>query len=174
MVRLLLAICFIPFSSIAAPTIQSLLAESEVIAPAVVMQQIEQQHKKSTICGFGVEVEDQQLVYKVSMIDLATEQRSRFFVRASDGEVLEHTQERVVLDKIDQAHAVSMLQDKHIAFSKLVAMARKNHQGFLLQAELDHDLSISYLELKLLNQSRKSIVAFDIEKLRPLPLLKWD
>lgn len=59
-------------------------------------------------------------------------------------------------------------------FSELVTLAIKNQQGYLTQAELDHDLSISYLELKLLNQDSRNTIAFDIETLRPLPLLKWD
>jgi hypothetical protein len=66
------------------------------------------------------------------------------------------------------------LQRKQLSFSDLVSMAMKDKPGFLLEAELDHDLAISYLELKLLTEMSKNTVAFDIDNLRPLPLLKWD
>ncbi|MBR9729329.1 hypothetical protein ACFOD0_10320 [Shewanella intestini] len=177
MFRLLFALCLLPFSALAfaTPTIQSLLNDGNYIAPIKVMKSFESQYRQRTICGFNVEVDNQSLVYTLSMVDLATDTRTYFHIRAADGKILGQNLETIVADKEEQVHAVKVLQKKRMTFSKVVKMARKNHAGFLVQADLDHDLSISYVELKLLNQdSKKSTAAFDIENLRPLPLLKWN
>ncbi|WP_394132928.1 hypothetical protein [Shewanella maritima] len=174
MVRLLLAMCLFPVTVFANPTVQTLLAQGDFFAPITVMQELESKNDRGTICGFGMDVADKQLVYRLSMIDLSTGKILRFQYLAADGSLLQQSDELLTNQGVEQVNAVKMLQGKNIHFSDLVAMARKNHQGQLLQAELDHDLSISYLELKLLNQNSKSIVAFDIKNLRPLPLLKWD
>jgi hypothetical protein len=53
-------------------------------------------------------------------------------------------------------------------------MAMQNSKAHLLEAQLDKDLGIAYLELKVMDERGKHKLAFDIEKQRPLPLLKWD
>ncbi|WP_394497450.1 hypothetical protein [Shewanella sp. ENK2] len=77
-------------------------------------------------------------------------------------------------DDLDQVKAAKVLISKGMTFTELVKLAKENQSGYLIEAELDHDLAISYLELKLLNVSSKHTIAFDIEELRPLPLLQWD
>jgi uncharacterized membrane protein YkoI len=173
MVRLLLAICFLPCAVMATPSMHSLLINGEFLKPITVMEQLEQQ-AKGTICDFDVDVEEGLLVYKISMVNINTHQISKYQYRALDGQLLTEKSSTYASDDIGQVNAAKMLQDKHMKFSELVTLAIENQQGYLTQAELDHDLSISYLELKLLNQDSRNTIAFDIETLRPLPLLKWD
>ncbi len=60
-----------------------------------------------------------------------------------------------------------------MAFSELVRLASQKHQGKLLEAQLEHDLGISYLEFKMVDENGKRKHAFDIQKLKPLPMLQW-
>ncbi|MCL1159142.1 hypothetical protein K8B83_02600 [Shewanella inventionis] len=173
MVRLLLAICFLPCAVMATPSMHTLLINGDFLKPIVVMKQLEQQDK-GTICDFDVEVEEGLLVYKISMVDVETRKMSKYQYRALDGVLLNEKTSVYSSDDIGPVNAAKMLQAKQMTFSALVALAIEDQQGYLTQAELDHDLSISYLELKLLNQDSKNTIAFDIETLRPLPLLKWD
>uniref|UniRef100_UPI0040474913 hypothetical protein n=1 Tax=Shewanella sp. TaxID=50422 RepID=UPI0040474913 len=119
-------------------------------------------------------MEEGLLIYKISMVNLETRKMSKYQYRALDGVLLKEKSSDYSTDDIGLLNAAKVLQAKHMTFSALVALAIENQQGYLTQAELDHDLSISYLELKLLNQDSKNTIAFDIETLRPLPLLKWD
>ena len=173
MVRLLLAICFFPCAVMATPSMRTLLNNGDFVMPIVVMKQLEQQDQ-GTICDFDVDVEDGVLVYKISMVNIEAHRMSKYEYRALDGEQLNEKSAAYASDDIGQVNAVKVLQAKHMTFSALVALAIENQKGYLTRAELDHDLSISYLELKLLNQDSRSTIAFDIETLRPLPLLKWD
>ncbi|MBO1898546.1 hypothetical protein HNW13_022640 [Shewanella sp. BF02_Schw] len=173
MVRLLLAICFLPCAVMATPSMHSLLINGDFLKPITVMEQLEQQDE-GTICDFDVDVEEGLLVYKISMVNVETHRINKYEYRALDGTLLTEKSSAYVSDDIGQVNAAKMLQAKHMKFSELVTLAIENQQGYLTQAELDHDLSISYLELKLLNQDSRNTIAFDIETLRPLPLLKWD
>ncbi|MCL1144231.1 hypothetical protein [Shewanella gaetbuli] len=173
MVRLLVSLCFFPFMAMAAPSIHSLLAQDGLVNPVSVMEQWEQQ-QKGTLCGFGLDIENEQLVYLLSAINIDSKEVYQLEFNAQDGALLDETSKPYEGKEIEQLHAVSLMRDKNISFSSLVTMAIHNQSGYLLQADLDHDLSISYLELQMLNNEAKNVIAFDIENLRPLPLLKWD
>ncbi|UJF22181.1 hypothetical protein [Shewanella sp. OMA3-2] len=173
MVRLLFALYLFPFVSMATPSIQSLLSQEGLLTPISVMEHWEQQDK-GTLCGFGLNIEDDQLVYLLSAINTESKLLYKYEFSAQNGALLEEVSESYEGRKVALLHAVRLMHEKNISFSSLVSLATLNQSGFLLQADLDHDLSISYLELQMLNNEAKKIIAFDIENLRPLPLLKWD
>ncbi|MCT7943228.1 hypothetical protein [Shewanella holmiensis] len=171
MVRLLVALCLFPLVSMAAPSIQSLVSQEGLLTPISVMEHWEQQ-EQGTLCGFGLEIDNEQLVYLLSAINTESKRLYQFEYSALDGALLDETSQPYEGNSI--LHAVSLMREKNISFSSLVSLAIQNQNGFLLQADLDHDLSISYLELQMLSNEAKKVIAFDIENLRPLPLLKWD
>ncbi|QIR13141.1 hypothetical protein HBH39_00425 [Shewanella aestuarii] len=173
MVRLLLALCLVPFVSMAAPSMQSLLSQEGLLTPVSVMEKWEQQDL-GTICGFNLDIDNEQLVYLFSAINTKAKLLYKLEYNAADGQLLAESSQPYDGDSIEQLHAVSLMLKKNLTFSSLINLATQNKSGHLIQAELDHDLSISYLELKLLNQQQQKTIAFDIENLRPLPLLKWD
>lgn len=87
MVRLLLAICFLPCAVMATPSMHSLLINGDFLKPITVMEQLEQQDK-GTICDFDVDVEEGLLVYKISMINVETHRINKYEYRALDGTLL--------------------------------------------------------------------------------------
>jgi len=173
MVRLLVALCLFPLVSLAAPSIQSLVSQEGLLTPISVMENWEQQ-EQGTLCGFGLDIDNEQLVYLLSAINPDSKRLYQFEYNALDGALLDKSSQPYESNSIEQLHAISLMREKNISFSSLVSLAIQNQNGFLLQADLDHDLSISYLELQILSNEAKKVIAFDIENLRPLPLLKWD
>lgn len=174
MLRLLFIFIMLPFTAAATPpSMYQLLSEGTFLTPISVMQQLEGA-SGDTIVAFDMEIEGDELLYEFTLVNLTKKQITQTRVRAKDGIKLNSSNKTLAANDLDQMEAVKMLQKKQLAFSALVTMAMVKQAGFLLEAELDHDLAISYLELKLLTEKSKNTVAFDIENLRPLPLLKWD
>ncbi|MBB1268796.1 hypothetical protein [Shewanella sp. SR44-3] len=166
---------FLAFScnALAAPSMYQVLSQGTYQTPISVMKQLEAV-KGDMIVAFDMEIEADELIYEFMIVNLAKQKLIETRIRAKDGVKLKDSSKTIAADDLDQVQALKMLQKKQLSFSDLVNMAIKNQPGFLLEAELDHDLAISYLELKLLTEQSKNTIAFDIDNLRPLPLLKWD
>jgi uncharacterized membrane protein YkoI len=175
MLRFVYILLLFPFTAATAatPSMYQVLSQGDFLKPLTVMQQLEQV-SGDTIVAFDMEIERDELLYEFTLVNLTKGLITESRVRAKDGVELSSSNKSIAANDLDQAQAVKMLQKKRLSFSALVAMAMDKQSGYLLEAEVDHDLAISYLELKLLTESSKNTVAFDIENLRPLPLLRWD
>lgn len=173
MVRILLALCFVPFMAMATPTMQALFSQHGIQQPEAVIQQWEE-NSKGMICSYTAVIDDDQLVYKLTALDTDARMLFNLEFAAINGELIEETSRIYKDGDLEQLGAVNLMQDKQLSFSKLISLATDHKPGYLIEASLDHDLSISYIELKLLNANAQNIIAFDIENLQPLPLLKWN
>ena len=67
-------------------------------------------------------------------------------------------------DKHSELAAINFIAKNKLLFSELVELAIHKNSVHLLNAELDHDLGISYLELKLIDNNGRYRLAFDVEK----------
>ncbi|MCH1931110.1 hypothetical protein L9G16_13045 [Shewanella sp. A25] len=157
----------------AAQSMYSMLVGGTYLPPLSVMQQIEKDFI-GVIAEFDMEMQDSDLVYHFELINPLANSITRLEYRASDGKLLKQKGGKVTKDDLGEVEASRLITAKHQTFSGIIALATKDHRAFLTDAKLDHDLGISYLELKLLNDSGKYKLAFDIENLRQLPLLQWD
>lgn len=157
----------------AAQSMYSMLSSGEYLPPLSVMQQIEKDFP-GVIAEFEMEMQEGELVYQFELINPLANAITRFEYRARDGKLLKQKAGKVTADDVGEVEAARLISTKHQTFSGIIAMATKDHKAFLTDAKLDHDLGISYLELKLLDDTGKYKLAFDIENLRQLPLLKCD
>ena len=178
MARWLVGLVFISSSgfSVAAwaeTSILELLSDEGNLTPQAFLLQVEQDYP-GIISEFEIDVENGELIYELSMIDTSAETITEFEFRAKDGRLVTQEVARLEADDRDELIAVNLMEDKSLTFYTLVVKAMKDKQAFILEAQLDHDLGISYLELKLIDMDGKSKLAFDIKTLRPLPLLKWN
>lgn len=158
---------------LAETSILALLSDEGNITPQSLFLQVERDYP-GTLSDFEIDVENGELIYELSIIDPKAETITEFEFKAKDGRLVRQQVEVLETDDRDELIAVNLMNDKSLAFSTLVEKAMENKQAYILEAQLDHDLGISYLELKLIDANGKSKLAFDIESLRPLPLLKWD
>lgn len=154
-------------------SIIALLSDEENLTPQALFLQVERDYP-GTICDFGIDIENGELIYELSIIDPSAETITEFEFKAKDGRLVKQQVEALEGNDFDELVAVNLMNGKSISFSTLVEKAMVNKQAFILEAQLDHDLGISYLELKLIDVNGKSKIAFDIQSLRPLPLLKWN
>ena len=154
-------------------SIIELLSDEGNLTPQALLLQVEQDYP-GIISEFEIDVVNGELIYELSMIDTSAETITEFEFRAKDGRLVTQEVARLEADDRDELIAVNLMEDKSLTFYTLVVKAMKDKQAFILEAQLDHDLGISYLELKLINVDGKSKLAFDIKTLRPLPLLKWN
>ncbi|MCL1047250.1 hypothetical protein Q4601_11425 [Shewanella sp. 1_MG-2023] len=174
MFRIVLSLLVVfPSMVMATPTMHTLLSEGEYVQPLVVVEQIETEYS-GVVSSFDMDVENGQLIYEIDLLNLDDSEITEFSFDASDGSLITKKLSAFEADDLDQVKAARVLIKQKMTFTELVTMAQKGQTGYLIEAELDHDLAISYLELKLLNVSSKHTIAFDIEELRPLPLLQWD
>ncbi|MDO6619638.1 MULTISPECIES: hypothetical protein [unclassified Shewanella] len=174
MFRIVLSLLVVfPSMVMATPSMHTLLSQGEYVEPIVVIQQVEMEHD-GLVSAFDMDIENDQLIYEIELINLDTNELIAFEFDAQDGSLKSKKLSQFASDDLDQIKAAKVLIEHNMSFSDLVKLATKNKSGYLIEAELEHDLTISYLELKLLNVNNKHTIAFDIENLRPLPLLQWD
>lgn len=150
-----------------------MLQQRAYLSPHSVMQLIEKEFP-GVIAEFDMDMQEGVLIYQFELINPLANAITRFEYRASDGKLLKQKAAKVTANDKGGLEAARLISLKHQTFSGLIALATQNHQGFLTDAKLDHDLGIGYLELKLLNDTGQYKLAFDIDNLQPLPLLKWD
>ncbi|QSX30006.1 hypothetical protein JYB88_17815 [Shewanella cyperi] len=141
--------------------------------PLVLMAEIETE-QSGIISQFDIDFDDGELHYEFDLINPAEDSLTELTLRASDGKLLLQKVNKLEADDQDELAAVKLLQQKELSFSALVTMAVQEQQGKLIEAQLEHDLGISYLEFKLMDENGKRKLAFDINKLKPLPMLTWE
>ncbi|ACA89033.1 MULTISPECIES: PepSY domain-containing protein [Shewanella] len=168
------------FSSVgfSAPTwaeksVLELLSDRQNLSPQSLMLKIEKQYS-GVICEFEIDVENGELIYEVSIIDTQRETITEFEFKAKDGHLINQKVETLEADDKDGLKAVNLMEDIGQSFYSLVHKAMDGRHGHILEAQIDHDLGISYLEIKLIDETGKHRLAFDIQNQRPLPLLTWD
>jgi len=158
---------------LAGASVLELLSDGQNISPQTFMLQVEKDYP-GVISEFEIDVEKGELIYEISVIDTSAETITEFEFRAKDGRLIHQQVESLEADDKDELKAVSAMEDESLTFSYLVKQAMAGSQAHIVEAQLDHDLNISYLELKLLDGNGKSKIAFDIKTQRPLPMLKWN
>ncbi|ABO21968.1 PepSY domain-containing protein [Shewanella loihica] len=155
------------------PAVLELLSDSQSLTPQKMILQAEKSYP-GVISEFQIDVENGQLIYEISMINTKDDTISEFEFWAKDGRLIRQKVEALEADDKDELKAVRLLKEMEQSFSQLLKLAMGDSNAHILEAQLDHDLGISYLELKLIDANGKHKIAFDIENQRPLPLLKWD
>ncbi|MFV7784779.1 PepSY domain-containing protein [Shewanella marisflavi] len=159
--------------ALANPAVLELLSDSQSLTPQKMIEQAEKTYP-GVISEFQIDVENGQLIYELSMINTKEDAITEFEFWAKDGRLIRQKVEGLEADDKDELKAVKLLKEMDQSFSQLLKLAMGGSGAHILEAQLDHDLGISYLELKLIDANGKHRIAFDIENQRPLPLLKWD
>ncbi|MCG9698057.1 PepSY domain-containing protein [Shewanella sp. Isolate11] len=153
-------------------TLLSLLSDDQSYTPQMMIAQVEQDYP-----GIVTEIEAEEhkgeLVYEVSVINIKDDTEIELEFSGKDGKLLKQKVQHLDAND-DELKAAQLLNNMQLSFSTLVKQAMGDSQAHIQEAQLDHDLGISYLELKLIDENGKRKVAYDIKNQRPLPLLKWD
>jgi len=155
------------------PAVLELLSDSQNLTPQMLIAKAEKDYP-GIISEFDIDVENGELIYEISIIDTKLDTVSEFEFWAKDGRLIRQKVEALEADDRDELKATKLVLEMGLTFSQLIKQAMGDSTAHILEAQLDHDLGISYLELKLIDENGKRKLAFDIEQQRPLPLLKWD
>ncbi|ABV89421.1 PepSY domain-containing protein [Shewanella pealeana] len=173
MARWLIGLLLVSGSSFASQGLYSLLSTGNYPMPAEMMQQLEQQHE-GVISEFEADIENGELIYEFKMIDPQAKTITEYEYRAIDGSLKEREVSRLKNDDKDELSGVLMLQQNGHSLSEMLTLVNQESSGYIVKAEVDNDLGISYIELEILDIDGKRQLAFDIENKQLLPLLKWD
>ncbi|MCE9679723.1 PepSY domain-containing protein [Shewanella sp. AS1] len=153
-------------------TLLALMSDNQGQTPQMLLAQVEKDYP-GIVAEIQADEDKGALIYEVDVVDIHHKTLIALEFAAKDGELLKR-KEKSLHDGDDALKAARLLDEMGLSFSLLIKQAMGNRQSHILEAQLDHDLGISYLELKLIDQSGRSKIAFDIKNQRPLPLLKWD
>ncbi|ABM01736.1 PepSY domain-containing protein [Shewanella amazonensis] len=151
----------------------NLLNTGDRVNPVAMMERVETDHP-GYIADFELDVQDGELRYEFDVINADENTLTELTFRAADGTLVLQRNSKLEADDHDELEAVKLLDRKQLRFSELVRMASDQHEGKLMGAQLEHDLGISYLEFKMVDENGKRKHAFDIQKLKPLPMLQWE
>ncbi|GGI87244.1 hypothetical protein GCM10007978_26210 [Shewanella hanedai] len=159
--------------TLAEQSVLGMLLDKQNLSPQALMLRIEKQYS-GVISEFEIDVERGELIYEVSLIDTENETITEFEFKAKDGQLIHQKVETLEADDKDGLQAVLLMEEINQSFYSLVHKAMDGRHGHIVEAQIDHDLGISYLEIKLIDEAGKHRLAFDIKNQRPLPLLTWD
>ncbi|MBY5993369.1 PepSY domain-containing protein [Ferrimonas balearica] len=143
-------------------------------APLTILKQVERDYgHQGQVIEFELELEAGAITYEVS---LAAPERGQTLELKLDrtGGLLEKEWESDELDDESERVALRALRNRPGRFADLVALAIAGQEGFLLEAQLDHNIGISYLEVELLTPQGKRKLALDLDTGERLPILQWD
>ncbi|MBY6187510.1 hypothetical protein KUV89_12840 [Marinobacter hydrocarbonoclasticus] len=150
------------------------LAGSDAPTPLEILKLVEQRYRhEGRIVEFELEVEKGALTYEIS---LARSNDDNFLELTLDakGKLLEKEREPGEMDDESDLEALAALEEQEWQVSQLVERAIGQQQGYLLEAQLEHNIGISYLEVELLTEQGKRKLAVDLSTGEPLPILQWD
>ncbi len=167
-------LCILLYSNIAtaAPNLLSVLTQAPFQNPIETMRTIEK-NTPGVITHFAIDTDSSPITYLFTVLDPKAQKITQLVYCAVDGELMKRSATSYDADQHSELAAINFISKNKLLFSELVELAIHKNSVHLLNAELDHDLGISYLELKLIDNKGRYRLAFDVEKLRPLPLLKW-
>ncbi|MCL1138279.1 PepSY domain-containing protein [Shewanella pneumatophori] len=173
MARWLIGLLLVSGSSFAGQGLYSMISAGNYPLPTTTMLQLESAHE-GVISEFEAEIENGELVYEFKMIDPQAKTITEYEYRAIDGSLIEREVGRLKKDDNDELAGVLMLQQNGLSLSDMLTLVSQESDGYIVKAEVDNDLGISYIELEILDIDGKRKLAFDIENKQLLPLLKWD
>lgn len=173
MARLLLTLLLISGVAHAAPSLWQLLSQTPHVTPITVMQDLEQRFP-GVIAQFNAVFDQGELIYEIEILNPQNNSVTELEVRGKDGILLRHETEKLAPEDHNEFKAALKVIEHKQTFSELIQQAMQQHQAFLVEAQLDRDLGINYLELELSTADGKQKLAFDIDQQKPLPLLTWD
>ncbi|ADN77921.1 conserved hypothetical protein [Ferrimonas balearica DSM 9799] len=158
----------------AVPRLYEQLASNGPPTPLQILRQVEQHYQhEGRIVEFELEVEKGVITYEIS---LARSDDNNFLELTLDasGKVLDREREPGEMDDESELEALAALEDQDWQVSQLVERAIGQQQGYLIEAQLEHNIGISYLEVELLTEKGKRKLAVDLATGEPLPILQWD
>lgn len=154
-------------------SVLDLLLDKQTLSPQALMLRIEKKYS-GVISEFEIDIEKGELLYEVTLIDTENETITEFEFKAKDGQLIHQKVETLEADDEGSLQAVLLMEDINQSFYSLVHRAMDGRYGHIVEAQIDHDLGISYLEIKFIDEAGKHRLAFDIKNQLPLPLLTWD
>ncbi len=172
MSRLLLGLMLISGVAFAESDLWQHLSQVQHVAPIKLMQDVERQFP-GVIAEFSTELDDGVLTYEIDVINPKDKSMTELVYRARDGQLLRRQTGNLTSEDKNELQAAAKILEHNQTFSQLINQAMRTHQAFVVEAQLDRDLGINYLELELLNADGKVKLAFDIDQQKPLPLLTW-
>lgn len=172
MSRLLFGLMLISGVAFADSDLWQHLSQAQHVAPIKLMQDVERQFP-GVIAEFNTELDQGELKYEIDVINPRDNSVTELVYRARDGRLLHRQTEKLTSEDKNELQAATKILEHNQTFSQLITQAVQAHQAFVVEAQLDRDLGINYLELELLNAEGKVKLAFDIDQQKPLPLLTW-
>lgn len=150
-----------------------LTSQTKHVEPISLMQNVEQRFP-GVIVQFDVKNKDHKLIYEIEILSPADGTVTKLHIAAIDGALVGKKTKKLAPENNNELSAVLKILQHKQTFSQVVQQAVANDKAFLVEAKLDRDLGINYLELELLNADGNQRLAFDIDQQQPLPLLTWD
>ena len=172
----LVIICLVIFSSIslaASSAIFSMLDTSDTPAPRKVLNQIEQRYAdQAIIVEFELEIEQGKATYEVTLYQTA-QQRFIELLLDHNGQVITLEYKNPELDEQEEVAAAAIMKRKKLSMQQLVQQLDNNPQHYLIEAQLEQDMGISYMVATFVTAEGKHKKAIDLETGKHLPLLRW-
>ncbi len=172
--RLLPLLICISFPIFADNHLYSVLSESSVTQPLTIMQKVEQKGL-GTIIEFKTQMDEEldEPFYHVAVVEPYQEVKTLLVFNANTAELVAQSQLSLSSEDIPKLNAVLFMKVKRMSFSGVFRRLVNTQVVYLKSAKVDSDLGVNYLQLELVDPQGETVLAFNFNSQRPLPILKW-
>ncbi|MDQ9090174.1 hypothetical protein RC083_01065 [Pseudoalteromonas haloplanktis] len=171
---LLLSFLFITSISIAASTaVFDKLHQANAPSPQSILQKIENEYaKKAVVVEFELEFEHGKTTYEVTLYQA---EKHRFIELLVDqqGKLIELEYDAPEIDEQEEIAAATLMSQKGLTMQGLVAQLDSPAHQYLLEAQLEQDMGITYMVATFVTEQGRHKKAIDLATGKDLPLLRW-
>ncbi|MBV7316089.1 PepSY domain-containing protein [Shewanella sp. NIFS-20-20] len=161
------------FSAFAQPQLMTSLQNSNLYSPMSILDKVTKL-SPGIVSEFDTRLDGERLVYLVEVVDTKDKSHTEYIVNAESGAVLRVFKSKLQAKDMAEYRAANSLVAKEHDMQHFLKQAINNQPGRLIQAKLDNDLGINYLEFTILDGSKAHTQAFNIDRMQPIPLLTRD
>ncbi|MGO3299306.1 MAG: hypothetical protein ACTILD_01060 [Pseudoalteromonas sp.] len=171
---LLFSLLFISsISSAASSATYEKLHHAKSATPTAILEKVENKYKsEAVIVEFELEFEKGKTTYEVTLYQ-ANRKRFIELLLDKDGHLIELEYEAPELDEQDEIAAADIMQKKGYTMQLLVAKLNDSSEHYLIEAQLEQDMGITYMVATFVNERGRHKKAIDLTTGKSLPLLRW-
>lgn len=149
------------------------LEMSSAPTPLEILKKIENQYiNQAVVVEFEIEFEDGDTTYEITLYQASRKQFIELLVN-KEGVLLELEYNHPEIDEQEEIAAAELMTKKGFLMQDLVIELDTDANRFLVEAQLEQDMGVTYMVATFVNIKGSHKKAIDLTTGKNLPLLRW-
>lgn len=141
--------------------------------PVEILTKLENQYlNKAVIVEFELEFDNGRTTYEVTLYQASHHRFIELLVDEA-GKLEEFEYEAPEIDDQEEIAAAKLMSKKNLLMQSLVNELAASNNHFLIEAQLEQDMGVTYMVATFVSSQGRYKKAFDLVTGKNLPLLRW-